>query len=63
MKKMGVDNMGKIGAKWIAPIILAVIVSYVLIIGGIQVCNNSYTMNHKGIFTDEFAHGSFHKIK
>ncbi|WP_297633259.1 hypothetical protein [uncultured Clostridium sp.] len=55
--------MGKIGAKWIAPIILAVIVSYILIIGGIQVCNNSYTMNHRGIFTDEFAHGNFHKIK
>lgn len=63
MKRMGVDSMREIEAKWIISIILAVIVSYALIIGGIQICNNSYTMNHRGIFTDEFAHGSFHKIQ
>ncbi|MGL4847587.1 MAG: hypothetical protein ACRC28_01470 [Clostridium sp.] len=35
---------------------LVIIISYVLILGGISICNRSYGDTHKGIFTDEFAH-------
>ncbi|MGL5415828.1 MAG: hypothetical protein ACRDAU_09235 [Clostridium sp.] len=40
----------------IIALVLVVIVSYVLILGGISLCNRSYGDTHKGIFTDEFAH-------
>lgn len=63
MKNKGVDGMStEVSAKWIAPIIITIVVVYALILGGIHICNNSYKINHKGFFTDEFSHQSFHKI-
>lgn len=41
--------------------VVIVAIMYVVIITGINICNESYRFNNKGIFTDEFSHNVFHK--